>query len=202
MALNPMQELFIQNYVAGKSATQAAIDAGYSKRTAGSQAHDILKRPEIKAEIEKRMEQLKKNAQVRAEQKGVTQERWVEEVAALGFSDITEAFTPNDKGQLTMSLADIKARGLGRLIRKMKVLPNGKIEFELHPKLPALELLAKHYGWIKEQVEHSGSVATPSLAEAQLKQIFQDPAAMAMARDLAKRISKPKDAPGGAEGGK
>jgi phage terminase small subunit len=51
-ALNPRQINFCNEYVKDYNATQAAIRAKYSAKTAGSQAHDLLKKPEVQALIE------------------------------------------------------------------------------------------------------------------------------------------------------
>lgn len=52
--LTRKQELFIEYYLAnGFNGTKAAIDAGYSEHTAHSIANENLKKPEIKAEIER-----------------------------------------------------------------------------------------------------------------------------------------------------
>lgn len=45
--LNAKQARFVYEYLIDYNATQAGIRAGYSKKTAGSQAHDLLKKPEI-----------------------------------------------------------------------------------------------------------------------------------------------------------
>lgn len=47
MPITPKQELFVKEYLVDLNATQAAIRAGYSVKTAGSQSHDLLKKPEI-----------------------------------------------------------------------------------------------------------------------------------------------------------
>jgi phage terminase small subunit len=47
--LNDKQTAFVREYLLDFNATQAAIRAGYSRKTAGSQAHDLLKKPEIQA---------------------------------------------------------------------------------------------------------------------------------------------------------
>jgi phage terminase small subunit len=52
--LNDKQKLFINEYVKNPNATQAAIAAGYSKKTAGSIGDENLKKPEIKEEILRR----------------------------------------------------------------------------------------------------------------------------------------------------
>lgn len=46
------QKMFCMEYTQDMNATQAAIRAGYSEKTAYSQGHDLLKKPEIKAVID------------------------------------------------------------------------------------------------------------------------------------------------------
>jgi len=47
MALTAKQERFVQEYLIDLNATQAAIRAGYSEKTAGSVGNENLKKPEI-----------------------------------------------------------------------------------------------------------------------------------------------------------
>lgn len=49
--LAPKQERFCLEYLIDLNGTQAAMRAGYSEKTAGSQAFDLLKKPEIQARI-------------------------------------------------------------------------------------------------------------------------------------------------------
>ena len=49
--VNDKQRAFAVEYVKDRNATQAAIRAGYSARTAYSQAHELLKKPEIQSLI-------------------------------------------------------------------------------------------------------------------------------------------------------
>ena len=59
MALNPKQKAFADEYIKnGGNATQAAIHAGYSKRSAGSIGDENLKKPEIKEYIAERQDQI------------------------------------------------------------------------------------------------------------------------------------------------
>lgn len=67
--LNNKQQAFVREYVVDKNATQAAIRAGYSQATAGSQGFDLLKKPEIQAEVTKLLAKL-------AERTETTVERW------------------------------------------------------------------------------------------------------------------------------
>lgn len=50
--LNAKQKRFAAEYIIDCNATQAAIRAGYSKKTAGQQGFDLLKNPEIARTIE------------------------------------------------------------------------------------------------------------------------------------------------------
>ena len=55
MAITWKQQKFIDEYMADLNATQAAIRAGYSEKTAYSQGSRLLSNVEIKAEVERRM---------------------------------------------------------------------------------------------------------------------------------------------------
>lgn len=55
--LTTKQRLFVEAYLANPNATQAAINAGYSKKTAGSQGERLLRNVEIAALLEKRVDE-------------------------------------------------------------------------------------------------------------------------------------------------
>ena len=60
--MTPKQEKFCVEYIIDLNATQAALRAGYSKRTAYSIGNEILKKPEIKTRInELRSKEFKKS---------------------------------------------------------------------------------------------------------------------------------------------
>ena len=71
--LNPKQRAFTVEYMKDKNATQAAIRAGYSPKTAYSQGFDLLKKPEVQQAIE----EMEKKAQARA---GITVEKIVDRI--------------------------------------------------------------------------------------------------------------------------
>lgn len=58
--LNERQKKFVREYIKTNNATQSALSAGYSKKTAYSIGQENLKKPEIAEAIEK---QLKKNVE-------------------------------------------------------------------------------------------------------------------------------------------
>ena len=54
MGLSAKQQRFVDEYLVDLNATQAAIRAGYSEKTAGAQGFDLLKKPEIEAPLLRR----------------------------------------------------------------------------------------------------------------------------------------------------
>lgn len=66
--LSAKQEAFCLEYVIDLCATQAAIRAGYSEKTAYSQAHDLLKKPEISARIAGLMAERNERTEITADQ--------------------------------------------------------------------------------------------------------------------------------------
>ena len=60
--LTNKQRRFIEEYLRCFNATQAAIKAGYSQRTAGSIGSENLTKPEIKAEVDRHLAELKMSA--------------------------------------------------------------------------------------------------------------------------------------------
>lgn len=54
MALTAKQQAFVNAYLIHRNATRAAIDAGYSEKTAHAMGWENLRKPEIKSVIEQR----------------------------------------------------------------------------------------------------------------------------------------------------
>lgn len=67
MALTRKQELFCQEYLVDLNATQAAIRAEYSEKTAGSVGSENLSKPEISARIQELFNQRSEKVSVNAQ---------------------------------------------------------------------------------------------------------------------------------------
>jgi phage terminase small subunit len=65
--LTAKQQRFVAEYLVDQNATQAAIRAGYSKKTAGQVGFENLKKPEIAEAIAKRQAKVAKKAEVTLE---------------------------------------------------------------------------------------------------------------------------------------
>lgn len=89
--LTPKQARFVEEYLVDLNATQAAIRAGYSARTAGQTSFELLKKPEIQILISEAQKKRSKRTEI-------TQDRVLQELAKLGFGDIRDIFS--DDGSL------------------------------------------------------------------------------------------------------
>lgn len=85
-ALNPKQERFVQEYLIDLNATQAAIRAGYSEKTAAEQSSRLLTNVKVKAAVEA-------GQQKSAEAAGISVDRVVKEIAHYAFLDPGDAFS-------------------------------------------------------------------------------------------------------------
>ena len=162
--LTPKQEHFCEEYLIDLNATQAAIRAGYSEKTANRIASELLS----KLDIQEKITELKAERSKRTE---ITQDRVVKELAAMAFAKATDYAQIADVGGkvaiiLTPTAQLTKAQQAG--IVGIKQTQAG-IEVKLD-KTKALELLGRHLGMFKDKIELEGTVTNPyaNLTEAQL----------------------------------
>ena len=86
------QQRFIDEYIISGNATQAAIKAGYSKKTAKQMGTENLAKPIIKAELDRR------NAEIQSA-KTMDMQEVMERLAAMGRGETTEE-TVTNKGEV------------------------------------------------------------------------------------------------------
>ena len=86
MALTAKQERFVAEYLIDLNATQAAIRAGYSEKTARQVGAENLTKPVIGAAIQEAQAK-------RSERTEITQDRVLRELAKIGFSDLRKTMT-------------------------------------------------------------------------------------------------------------
>lgn len=86
------QQRFIDEYIISGNATQAAIKAGYSEKTAAVTATENLRKPNIKAELDRR------NAEIQSA-KTMDMQEVMERLAAMGRGETTEE-TVTNKGDV------------------------------------------------------------------------------------------------------
>ena len=81
MALTAKQQRFVDEYLIDLNATQAAIRAGYSAKTADQQASRLLTNVKVREYLAQRQTD-------RAQRTEITQDMVLKELAKIGFSDI------------------------------------------------------------------------------------------------------------------
>jgi len=134
MPLTNKQRRFVGEYLIDSNATQAAIRAGYSEKTAYSIGQENLKKPEIAAAIAERQQVVSNKLELSAE--------WVLEKLV-------------ENVERAMQAAEIKtADGAG----------TGEYKYEGNVANRSLELIGKHLGMFKERVEHTGKDGEPLAA--------------------------------------
>lgn len=141
LKLNEKQKRFCEEYLIDLNATQAAIRAGYSEKTAYTIGQKLTKKSEVKAYIEEKLETLKN------ERTADTQE-------------IMEYLTSVMRGESESEEIVLKGVGKGsQKIEKVHKKPSEK------DKLKAAELLGKRFGMFTEKVEVDGEIRSEKLSD-------------------------------------
>ena len=86
--LTQKQQRFVDEYIISGNATQAAIKAGYSKKTARFVGAENLTKPNIKVELEKRNDEIKS-------QKTMDMQEVMERLAAIARGETVEQQVTN-----------------------------------------------------------------------------------------------------------
>jgi phage terminase small subunit len=158
--LNDRQQLFVMEYLVDRNAEQAAIRAGYSPRYARGNAHKLVANSGIAAEIAAR-------CAVVSEKLEITQERVLQELAAIGFASLPDFVTVSTEREEKLGIHPITGEvvmlpaGWCQYVKVIDTaeLPAAKraalaaieqgphgVKVKLHDKVRALEMLSKHLG--------------------------------------------------------
>lgn len=138
--LTEKQQRFVDEYLIDLNATQAAIRAGYSAKTAQEQSSRLLSNVMVQQAISEKMAE-------RSKRTGINQDRIVTELARIAFvkmTDLVDSHGRIKEGATDDDLACIESikyksseSDLGSSIER---------EVKISSKLKALELLGKHLG--------------------------------------------------------
>lgn len=177
MALTPKQQRFCDEYLIDLNATQAAIRAGYSEKTAYRTGADNLRKPQIEEYIAKRQKELSRSTEI-------TQERVIKELALIAFSnnaDYAHVVEKKMKAEVGGALVDVLDEDgkpvMYRTVepvlteelteeqkRALAVIKKGRdgLEVKSCDKVKALELLGKHLGIFTDKIEANVNDTTRS----------------------------------------
>lgn len=132
------QARFVDEYLIDLNATQAAIRAGYSERTAQQIGAENLSKPVIQAEIQKRRRDRERRTEI-------TQDRVLQELAAIAFARGTDYASVGPGGVVKIKPTEELNDTQKAAVLSIKETQAG-IEIKLADKVRALELLGKHQG--------------------------------------------------------
>lgn len=150
MALNQKQQRFCEEYMIDLNATQAAIRAGYSVKTANEQGARLLANVSVSREIERLRA-------IQSRRTGITADRVLQELAKIAFVDPSRVINSHDGTVRTDASPEDKAAIQGVKVKSSSSLNGDSFEAEvkLHDKTRALELLGKHMGLFSDKVDLS-----------------------------------------------
>lgn len=151
--LTPKQEAFCREYAIDKNATQAAIRAGYSKKTARAAGARLL----AHVNISKKVGDVAKVHAVKLE---ITAERVLEEIAAMALYDVSDLVEISKGGRIT-SLKhprDIKKlpANVRKAVKGWKWDKAGRFIVMLADRSKALDQLARHLSLYNDKLEVTG----------------------------------------------
>ena len=167
MALTAKQDLFVKEYLIDLNATQAALRAGYSPKTAEAIGFENLRKPMIASAIEEAMSK-------RSQRTEITADMVLKEYAKIGFSNITDYLSVEDKlitvdrdseGRPITELAQVvnifdtdmvKSDNM-RAVAEIRQTRDG-IALKLHDKKGALDSMARHLGMFNDRLDINANV--------------------------------------------
>jgi phage terminase small subunit len=162
--LNAKQQRFVDEYLIDLNATQAAIRAGYSPRTAKQQGARLLTDDDIAAAVAAGQNRVAAKAEI-------TAERVLRELARIGFANIEDYLTILPGGEPCVDLSKASreqlaavqevtvedyVEGRGENARDVR-----RVRFKLHDKRAALVDLGRHLGLFNEKGAGAGAGAPP-----------------------------------------
>lgn len=142
--LTDKQTAFVREYLVDLNATQAAIRAGYSERTAYSVGQRLLKNVEIQRAVAAAQAK-------RARRVEITADRVVAELAKIAFSDPRDLMEWGPDGVVlrpSAELSDDQAASVAEVAEN-----NAGLRLKKHDKVKALELLGRHIGIFTDKVK-------------------------------------------------
>lgn len=177
MALTDKQKRFCEEYLIDLNATQAAIRAGYSLKTAEQTASRLLRNVKVQEYIAKRQKELSRSTEI-------TQERVIKELALIAFSNnadyahVVEKKMQVEAGGTLVDVLDkdgkpVMYRTVEPVLteelteeqkRALAVIKKGRegLEVKSCDKVKALELLGKHLGIFTDKIEANVNDTTRS----------------------------------------
>ena len=162
--MDDKQQRFVEEYLVDLNATQAAIRAGYSAKTAYAQGSRLLRNVRVAAAI-------REAKAARSERTQITADMVVKELAKLAFSNMANymkvgpdgdpylnfgALTRDQAAALIEVTVDDFTDGRGEDAREVR-----RVRFKLADKRASLVDIGRHLGMFSEKQELTGKDGKP-----------------------------------------
>ena len=163
MALNSKQQMFVESYLQCFNRTKAAIDAGYSEKTAYSIGAELLKKPEISEAISQRLTESAMSAdevirRLGEHARGTVSPFLVQREDSNNICiDLT---TPQAQANLHL-IKKISQKHTIRSGRDDEEIEDITLSIEMYDAQGALNTLAKHHGLLTDKTEITGKGGAP-----------------------------------------
>ena len=156
--LTAKQQAFVEEYLIDLNATQSAIRAGYSEKTAYSQGQRLLKNVEVASRIDEALAK-------RSERTEITADNVLRELAKLAFSNIEDYVRIDGEGLARVDLSEatrdqMAAVGEITVDTRREATADGdipavieKVRFKLSDKGTNLERLGRHLKLFTDKTE-------------------------------------------------
>ena len=149
--LPPNQARFVHEYLVDLNATQAAIRAGYSAKTAQEQSARLLSKAIVKSAVEAAIGKRERRTEVKADQV-------IAELALLAFSNV-QNFVSDDTGRVVLANREVPEdvwRSVSSMRTKITTDKDGNVsrdvELRLWSKTEALKMLGQHLAMFVERM--------------------------------------------------
>ncbi|WP_168395140.1 terminase small subunit [Acinetobacter indicus] len=184
--LTAKQQRFVEEYLIDLNATQAAIRAGYSEKTAQQMGSENLLKPVIAEAIQEAQNK-------RAERTEITQDMVLQELAKIGFSNMLDYMTKTDSGDLVPDFSALtrdQAAAISEITVETYTEGRGedaeevkRVKFKLGDKRAALVDMGRHLGMFKDKIEHSGKIEISDISDDALDKRIQELESKVMQND-------------------
>jgi phage terminase small subunit len=171
---NPRRQRFISEYLIDYNATQAAIRAGYSEKTARAKGSHLLTLVDIQAEIASSLQVLQEKASKKLE---VSFDRTLEEYMRIAFGDITGVMSWTSNSVTLKASSELPPEVTAMISEVSETINKDGIrtvKIKLHSKPVALEGIRKMMGYdapVKADVNHTADNSLKELAAFTLEQL-------------------------------
>ena len=147
LKLTAKQQRFVEEYLIDLNATQAAIRAGYSEKTAEQLGYQLLQKTSVLKAIEEAQAKREERTQITQDYVLTNIQKVIER--CMQVQQVDNCLTQTEDGELAQAFM-----------------------FKEQGALKGLELLGKHLGMFKDKIEHSGPNGGP--IDLSLKVVFEN----------------------------